>query len=489
MRLRRRRKRQAPSDPWDQSIPLLHWAAGSPWAIGDSYMGMQIFGSTGSGKTSGSLATICRSMLHAGYGGVFFTVKPEDCGVYTQLVRDAGRSDDLVVFSPKHDIRYNFIAGEQQQSSGSVGLAENLAALLMTIVEITERGSSGSGGDNEGYFKLEAARLARNSLLILVLGGETVTMPDLHRLITTAPLSLEQVQSESWRKSSFCFARIKLADKANKAESQRADFDLALTYLLHEWPALSSRTRSVVQSTLTSATDMLSRGLVRDMVSAPSPNIDPSMMYRNGTILIVDFPVLIHREVGQLIQIIIKHCWQRAYARRDVSQFPRPTFMVIDEYQNLMVAADQQFQAIARSTRTACLFATQSISGMMDVLGSQSEHTVHSLLTNLQTRICHQQTDIRTVQYMQDLIGRSRQMLMNANQSHSENYLAPLFGTDTGGSAGFSETFEYELTAADLNGLAKGGPPHFYTEAIVYQGGRAFPNGKTWTRAVIPQRH
>ena len=89
---------------------------------------------------------------------------------------------------------------------------------------------------------------------------------------------------------------------------------------------------------------------------------------------------------------------------------------------------------------------------------------------------------------MQSLIGRSRQLMLNGNQSRDRDWLAPLIGGDESGSAGFSETWEHELQASDLNALAKGGPPLWRSEGVVYQGGKPFPNGRTWIRTAFPQR-
>lgn len=483
--------RPAMKSKWDLSSPLLYWADGVPWTIGDACQGTQILGSTGSGKSTGSLAAICHAFLAAGFGGLFLCAKREDRETYTRYAKEAGRLDDVMVFSPeKSELRYNFIESERQQSSGAVALVENLAALLMTVTELTERGGGGGGGrDNERYFRLEAKRLATNGLLALVLGRERVTIPDLHRLITTAPLSLEQVASPEWQKGSFCFQCLQAADHATMNESQRADFDLALTYFCSEWPSLSSRTRSVVQSTLTSATDGLSRGVARDLLSSPAPNVSPEMMY-DGKILIADFPVLVYREIGQLVQVILKFCWQRSHSRRNVVENPRPTFIVADESHLLTVDADQTFQTIARSTRTAVVYATQSISTYLDVFGAQAEPKVHTLLGNLQTQVFHQQTDVKTIQYVQELIGRSRQFVMNGNSTRDNDWLSPLFGGTPGGaSAGFSETYECELQASDLNSLAKAGPLLWETHAIVYQGGRRFPNGRTWLPVAFRQQH
>ena len=97
---------------------------------------------------------------------------------------------------------------------------------------------------------------------------------------------------------------------------------------------------------------------------------------------------------------------------------PRPTFIVVDECHLLAVSADQVFQTTARSSRTAVVYATQSISNYLSAFGGpQAEAEVHSLLGNLQTQVFHQQTDTCTNSYAAELIGRTRQFMTSANSS------------------------------------------------------------------------
>jgi hypothetical protein len=485
-----KRRKASGHGHWDPEAVLLEWTRGAPWTIRDSFQGMQIFGSTGGGKSSGSLALVCRNLLRAGYGGIFFTVKREDRATYEQYVEEADRSGDLEIFSPDHLMRFNFVASEIEQSKDAVGIAENISALVMTVAELGDRNPgqrSGGGSENAEYFRQASMRLCRHAMFVLVLSGRPVTVPSLHALIISAPRSREEARSEEWQKNSFCYECIHAADRAPMNASQRSDFELALMFFLQEWADLSSKTRSTVESTLTSATDALSRGAVRDMMSAPNPNFSPSLLAEGG-IVIADFPVLLYRDIGQLIQVILKYCVQRWLARRDVIHSPRPVFIVCDECHLLTVEADQSFQTTARSSNTAVVYATQSISTYMNALGPQSEATLHSLLGNLQTQVFHQQTDVQTVKYVQELTGRSRQLFMNGSTAKGADWLAPLFGENSGGSAGFSESFEYEIQASDLNSLTKGGPPHWYTEALVFQGGRKFANGRTWCPVRIAQR-
>ncbi|MCP9801792.1 type IV secretory system conjugative DNA transfer family protein [Synechococcus sp. RedBA-s] len=473
---------------FDPNAVLLEWAAGARWTIRDSFSGVQVLGATGSGKSSGSLPRIFESYLRSGYGGLFLTVKPEDRSIYERYVRNAGRFDDLRLFSPRADLRFNFIASEMEQSAEPVGLAENIMKLIMTVAELGARNNGSRGGsDNAEYFRLAAEQLCYYVLLILVLSGLEVSVPNLHRFLLSIARSREESLSDGWQQNSFCFQCLKAADKAPKSPSHLEDFKMATGFLMEEWPSMNSRTRTTVESTLTTATGSLGRGLVRDMVSAPRSNFSPSMLF-DGAIVIADFPVLQYRDVGQQIQVILKYCVQRAAARRDVSRNPRGVFIGADEHQYLAVDADQVAQTTARSSHLAVVNATQSLSTYLAAFGPQSEAKVHSLLGNLQTQIFHQQTDTETIRYIQELIGRSRQFMMNGNSARGGDWLAPLFGNSSGGSAGFSETYEYELQARDLNGLAKGGPPHFTTEAIVYQGGRTFPNGRTWLPVTFMQK-
>ena len=59
--------------------PLLHLAEDErPWTIRHAVEGTHIFGGPGSGKTSGSGATIARAFLNAGFGGLVMTAKADE---------------------------------------------------------------------------------------------------------------------------------------------------------------------------------------------------------------------------------------------------------------------------------------------------------------------------------------------------------------------------------------------------------------------------
>lgn len=75
---------------YDVRTPLLRLSDRDVWTVRDSFEGTQIFGATGSGKTSGSGATLARAFLKAGYGGLVLTVKREEAGQWRQWLAEAG---------------------------------------------------------------------------------------------------------------------------------------------------------------------------------------------------------------------------------------------------------------------------------------------------------------------------------------------------------------------------------------------------------------
>ena len=125
---------------------------------------------------------------------------------------------------------------------------------------------------------------------------DRLSVPELYRLVVSAPVSFEQVGSESWRKGSFCFQCLEEADARRKTGRQRADLELVSDYFLLEWANLSDRTRSVVLSTFTSMVDILNRGVIRDLMSGPVTNVTPEMA-QDGGLILVDLPLKVFGEI------------------------------------------------------------------------------------------------------------------------------------------------------------------------------------------------
>lgn len=503
---------------WDPSTPLLAFPAGDAITLGDLYSGVQVWGSTGSGKTSGSMAALCRGLFAAGAGALCLCAKREDRALYEGYARACGRGDDVLVFGPDDSpLRYNFIqaslgkdgrgGGSGGGSGGGPGLVTNLTSLLMTLSELGSRGGASGGGGgraDEAYFRRAAEQLCRNSLQPLVLaaraggvGGVGVegvasgglTIPDLHCFVTSLPSTVEEAGSRAWCGRSFCFRTLKAAERAPMTPSERLDFALAVSFVMEEWAALADRTKSSILSTLTSTLDLLSRGMCRDLLSSPTTNVTPEQCW-DGAIVIVDLPVLVYHDIARTIAVILKFCWQRAAMGRDLSKGDRPMAIVADESHLFAASPDWEFQAVARGSHTATIYATQSLSNYLEVFGEHSEARVHALLANLQTQLFHQVTDVRTIKHAQELIGMRKRLLFSGSTSGGHNDLGAILGLpDPQSSSSFGEQYLPELQARDLNGLRRGGVANGrLVDAILYQGGKTFQaTGRTWMPVTFRQ--
>jgi type IV secretory pathway TraG/TraD family ATPase VirD4 len=485
---RRNKRPRRSSKTWNLSHPILWFSSNDPWTIGDACQGCHVFGSTGSGKTSGVLAAVLGSFLEAGFGGLFLTSKPEDAARYERYCRTAGRLHDLLVFGPNRLLRFNPVDAELRRRDAGAGLTENIVSLLSTLLEVSERNSGQGEREDSGYWKRANRQLMRNAVDLLVMAKGRLSVPDLYRLVVSAPTSSEQLRSEEWKNQSFCFQCLREAEERSQTPRERADLGLVADYFLLEFANLSDRTRSVVLSTFTSMLDVLNRGIVRELMSGET-NVTPEMA-QEGKIILIDMPVKVFGDVGIFVQVLWKYCFQLAQERRNVDDNARPTFIASDESHLLAVSSDQVFQTTARSSRTAVCLATQGISNYLAAFGDKAEAEVHSLLGNLQTQIFCQQSDIRTNAYSAELIGRSRQFLVSANHSYQPgDWMSGLIGQRSPGvSSGVSETYEWEVQPGRFAALRKGGPPAWAVDAIVYQGGRRFSEtGRPWTPTTFKQ--
>lgn len=487
-----KRKPKAPVEPWSLSDPLLRWSGHDAWTIGDACQGSCVFGATGAGKTSGSGQAIARALLRNGFGGLVLTAKPDDGQVFENYCQLEGRQDDVIRFDASGQHRYSFLDEELNRKGSGAGLTENLVLMFSTVLEIAERNGGQGGREDEGYWKRALRQLCRNLIDLLVLARGRVTIPELYRLVVSAPTSFDQIRSEEWKQQSFCFKCLAEADGKANSDRQQRDFELVADYFMQEFPGLSDKTRSVVVSTFTSMADVLNRGILRDLFSTDT-TIRPEDAF-DGKIIIVDLPVKEFAEVGQFAQVLWKYCFQKAAERRDIKANNRPVFLWADEFQLFSTSNDALFQTTARSARVATVYLTQNYSNLLAAFGGeQARAQTDSLLGNLQTKALHANGDPVTNEWAAGLIGRTRQYFfsMNSSCAPTDPWQRLIGGyEDPQVTAGMSEQMDFEVQPRVFTSLRTGGPANGWkVDSIVFQGGRVFSgSGRTWLPVSFDQK-
>jgi type IV secretory pathway TraG/TraD family ATPase VirD4 len=481
-------------DPWDLSTRLLRLSKHDYLTIGRAVEGILVQGATGSGKTTGSGRAIAMPFLKNGWGGLILCAKPDERRMWEQYCQEAGRSDDLIIFSPDEPWRFNFLDFELQRKGRGAGLTQNLVNLLSTIAEITKRDAGKGGGqDDGGYWEDSKQQLLRNLMDLIIFAKGRITVSDLYNVLISAPTSLAQKDSAEWQRESFCYQCLAEGHKRPKTNDQQEDFDVVAKYWLFAFAGLAEKTRSIVASTFTSMTDVMNRGVLRKLFCKET-NLTPQAI-EDGKIIIVDLPVNEFAEVGRYAAAIWKYCFQISITRREVQTSPRPVFLWQDEGQNFVLSTDNMFQSICRSFKVSTVVLTQNISSFYATMGNPqtSKALVDSLFGNLNTKIFHANGDSVTNIWAADVIGKTPQLLINASRSaQASNYFGGYAetGQSSQHSAGVSEAYEYEIPPSAFTSLRTGGSANnCIVDAIVFSLGPGFrATGRQYMRCAFSQR-
>jgi type IV secretory pathway TraG/TraD family ATPase VirD4 len=442
------------------AVPLLRLGKNDYWFVKDSFEGTAIIGATGSGKTSGSGQAIAKSFLRAGFGGLVCCAKRDEIDLWRRYCRETNRSNSLIIFGPEQPHRFNFLNYELSRPGAGAGHTENLSQLFTTVMQAAER-QHGQGGGNQDFWERTTKQLLRNCIDLVVIARGQLMLQELYDVLVTAPSTLEEVDSEAWQKSSICWQCIREGEAKPKSARQAHDFAHATKYWTREFPALSSRTRSIIVTSLTSLMDIFLRGTLRELFCTTT-NIVPEMTHE-GAVIVLDLPVKEFAEVGQLSQTLFKYIWQRASERRDVGRHPRPAFLWCDEAQFFATATDAQFQSTARSARIATVYLSQNVGAFYGHLGQPE---THSLMGNLSTKIFHANGDPMTNNWAADLFSKSWQSRGSTSVGTArENTVSKNYSS--------SDSLDFEVLPGAFTSLSKGGPEcGFCVEGIIFQGGR-----------------
>lgn len=488
---------KAHAPQWPLSMKLLSWNDHDHLHLFDVVTGIQVFGVTGSTKSSTTVETLNRAFMLNGCAAIFFSVKPDDPQNYYRQAVECGREKDVVWFGPKHATTLNFV--NDGLGLGDAGVASNVTTLLSTLSGMAtgKGGASGGGGGREdgGFWEKMDNRLIAACTQLLMRAGQPVTTINIERLVMGIPRSREQVGEDDWQKRSYVFVCLRDADSAATNPDDREDVGRLADYFLIDLAQLGDKLRGTVQTSVGATLDLFNHQITRRLLSSPTPNFRMEMLYQEGKILIIDMPVMVYGALAVAIQKTLKFIFQLSQNRRDVGVYPCPVVMGCDEAQAIVdLDQDAAFGCTARSTRTICLYSTQSISNYLAMSsGQQGEARVFSLLANLQCQIFHQ-SDSRTIEHAQTLCGKRKRLLMQGGmQQPGGDWVSSALGlgTATPGStnAGYSENLDFCLQAEHFQRLAKGGPPHWTSDAIVYQGGKHFvSSGRPYLFVRLQQR-
>jgi hypothetical protein len=329
LRPRRAKESGEPSLPapvWPLDTPLLHFSdhAQDVWRIRDACEGTQIFGATGSGKTSGSGRALARAFLENGFGGLVLCAKTDEPDLWLRYAEETGRQSDIMRLSLE---QFNFMAYEANRPGAGAGQTENLVALFMQVAEIANQKQGQATAD--AYWERAVKQLLRNAVDLLTIARGVVTLPELFDIVRTAPQDMDEAKSAAWQSESACFDCLQLAGaKAGEHPELRPEYQMTENYWMDEFPRMDNRPRSSIVSLFTTLADSFLRGKLRKLFSSETTVVPEHTTL--GRIILVDLPVKEWGELGQYAAVLMKFMTQKALERRP-SNDARPVFIWADE--------------------------------------------------------------------------------------------------------------------------------------------------------------
>lgn len=461
-------------EEFDLDEVLLRLSPEDIWTIRDACEGTQIFGATGSGKTSGSGRTIALAFLRNMFGGLVLTSKREEAELWEDYCRRTGRLDSLIKVSLTSGHRFDFLRYECNRPGENAGTPDTVVPLLQAIVQAADRDPHGNGRPLGGdVFWENALRqlLLHTVTLAIFIAGPELSLDLISQIVVEAPRSRRAARSERWREI------IEHAKRRVRTDVDRRNLAKVINYFGSEFPQLGEKLRSSITSMFTTTMVQVSHGHFGEMFASGRVNIVPELTH-HGAIILLDIPVNEHGPAARYAQTIFKYAWQQATARRHGGNELRPVFLWSDEAQDLVTPNDVVFQAKARSARAATVYLTQSVPSYTRTLG---EPSTNALLGNFQTKIFHANGDGQTNAWAEKLFGHEITRRKGASDTMHKYGLEPHAHTES-----TSEAREPRIDAGEFTMLRKGGEG--IVEGIVFQAGRVWKaSGKNYLKVRFSQ--
>ena len=485
----------------DLKTKLLRFSSGDSFTIRDACEGVQIFGGTGSGKSSGSGRALALAYLRAGFGGLVCCSKLEEAQIWRSLAKETRRENHLYFIDEKASLRFNFM-DYASATIAADGFDRNLVDMLITVSESAS--STGAGGGDNEFFKDAAINMLSAAFAPLRMFEGSIQLPQVHAFITSAPTSEKQVEDPDWRRSSYCYrvlTNLATAAEYGDYQAQQVCDDYG-DYWFMEFPQLGDRTRSSIIATVGNTIKPFLTGAFRTLFCSQT-NIVPEVC-REGAIIVLDIPIRKYGKMAAIAQQLFKLNWQLAMENSATGDDVRPCFLFADESQFVMNNFDAQHLSVARSSRSCSVYITQDKpSYFAAIKGDNAEAMADSLISKFQTRIFHANSDPVTNLYAAEICGKITQY--QRSKTRTGGMTTGISGTvnddasNTGGQGGTSltqgdtiSTYQDFVFAPDYfaDQLRTGGPDNKRkVDAVIIRNGVNFKStNKHYLKAEFPQK-
>ena len=401
-------------DEWDDMEGLLNFGNdGSDldvWRIRDACEGTLIFGAVGSGKTSGSGATVARAFLQAGFGGLVLTVKPDEAARWERMCRETGRECDFIHVTPTSGYKLNFLQYELKRPGERLAVTEDLITLFRALINVMSR--SKGERKNDEFWTNTTNQLMRKLVEVFLLADEPVSLDRMVRFLNRAPLD----KDADWRNTEMfadVLQRAQVFAKTEGSEIDRRVFGDCLEYWTQTFPKITDATRSGFITSFTSMADVLSGRGIHEILASDT-NLTPEMIL-SGKVVVLDIPLKGNVQGGLMVQAMFKLLFQQAVERRIDKGKPtaRPAFLWEDEGHMFFSQNDVNFQPTARDVRAPHVILSQNLHNFYQQ--GHNQHAIEAVFSAMNTLFFHTNGDMTTNKWASEKIGEIRSLKLTTD--------------------------------------------------------------------------
>lgn len=433
-----------------------------PLRYRDIIEGIILLAATGGGKTS-IAEKLFKQALEKGLPALSIAVKATDTKRLKQIAIDAGRGDDVIVFSHDSGLIFNPIQYELERKDRGKSITA-ITDLLMRLASVAYP-DSGSG-DDQVFWNGLLKRLFDRCINLLILAKVEVSLINIRKIVVAAgtddttegnhifkayrdrtiALSSQTISEEEQKTIAdelFNLAqsnlvleliqKVEIMDGLNDDEFEELEF--AKTFFFHEFGQLSDKTKSSITE--------LFNGMVEPFVKEPllkkcftgesDTCLNPENLWNNNKVIILDFPIKEYGIIGQLAIAYYRLSFMQAAERRqtDYSGKHPIVFLLQDEFHFYCLKDEEtKFISTCRSALIANVCITQNINNIIIAMGSvNAESKMKSLLGNLNTKIFGSQDNFDTNEFASRVISeekqekKTRSISDHVTENISEEYL------------------------------------------------------------------
>ncbi len=459
----------------------------------DCFSNVLALGVTGGGKSTSMPNVEIAFLSHESQpGAVIGCVKRSEIARAARLAELAGRREDVLICGPDTGHTLDLMQWELSRPGGS---PESAAQFFDRLGAIATR-NAGHGDDKIwDQYRLVMLRHAIELIRISGAAAYPPSVPPVYEIVTSPALSFQQAASESWLKGTPCGRALSTASRREQAgQLSPADQEIhsqCVSWFVETLPGLGDRFAGSVMGAAAASLLPWIFPPFKDVFASGRTTLKPDCVLE-GFILIPAWPILDYGVNGAVAQAAMMQQVQQACLQREDDN-SRGVAVIRDECHYLVDSSgwDAKVMTVSRSHKLAHFDYVQNVPTLQSAFGGESgDHQTESFLSAHANILLFANNCPVTNRRFSELLGTGRTKLMSFSRNPNPQATAwdSVMGEDGHVSFSVSETLYPHVPPETFGGLRKGGQANQFTvDAILYQAGRVYENGRSYRPVTFSQ--